>query len=143
MPSVDDRRFLVALHKKAKKVGFNIDEYNRLKQEARQIEEDLRRLRDPMYLHLRKSPNASYRVYSATQSTELPLPVPPSPILQPPQLVPMASTSPAPSVSQSDTNALDSMNTEKSNLIAPPPEESKFKSKFNNFVEFLTKKLKK
>lgn len=38
------------MHKKAKKSGFQIEEYNRLKHEAAQIENDLRRLRDPLFL---------------------------------------------------------------------------------------------
>lgn len=38
------------MHKRAKKAGFKLDEYNRLKAEAAQIESDLRRLRDPLFL---------------------------------------------------------------------------------------------
>lgn len=45
------------MHKKAKKAGFKLEEYNRLKAEAAQIENDLRRLRDPLFL--RSAPPAS------------------------------------------------------------------------------------
>lgn len=48
------------MHKKAKKKGFLIDDYNRLRQEAHDIETQLRRLRDPLYL--RHSPSVGYKL---------------------------------------------------------------------------------
>lgn len=55
LPEVKDRQFLIAVHKKAKKIGFDINRYNQLRDEAFDIESNLRRIRDPMYL--RSSPN--------------------------------------------------------------------------------------
>lgn len=60
MPEVKDRQFLIAVHKKAKKKGFDVNRYNQLKEEAHDIENDLRRLRDPLYL--RHSPSSSYKL---------------------------------------------------------------------------------
>lgn len=57
LPEVKDRQFLIAMHKRAKKAGFQIEEYNRLKAQAAQIENDLKRLRDPLFL--RSAPPAS------------------------------------------------------------------------------------
>lgn len=67
MPEVKDRQFLLAVHKKAKKKGFNIDEYNRLKKEVVEIEYDLRRLRDPLFV--RSSPKTSYSTYLSAPPT--------------------------------------------------------------------------
>lgn len=70
MPEVKDRQFLIAVHKKAKKKGFDVDRYNQLKEEAHKIEKDLQRIRDPLYL--RHSPSSSYRlnVSSATNAKD-------------------------------------------------------------------------
>lgn len=67
MPEVKDRQFLIAVHKKAKKKGFDVTKYNQLKEEAHKIEMDLHRLRDPLYL--RHSPSASYRLNPTTATT--------------------------------------------------------------------------
>lgn len=45
------------MYKKAKKQGLEIEKYNKLKQQIADIEYDLRRLHDPLYL--RMSPNAT------------------------------------------------------------------------------------
>lgn len=55
-----DRQFLIAVHKKAKKIGFDINRYNQLREEAYDIESNLRRLRDPLYL--RYSPNSGQKL---------------------------------------------------------------------------------
>ncbi|XP_055315156.1 calcium uniporter protein, mitochondrial [Sitodiplosis mosellana] len=60
LPEVKDRQFLIAVHKKAKKKGFDVNRYNALKDEAHKIEKDLQRIRDPLYL--RHSPSSSYRL---------------------------------------------------------------------------------
>lgn len=54
---VKDRQFLLSLYKKAKKQGLDIGKYNKLKTQIAEIEYDLRRLHDPLYL--RMSPNAT------------------------------------------------------------------------------------
>ncbi|CAG9132795.1 unnamed protein product [Plutella xylostella] len=52
LPEVKDRQHLLALHKRAKKVGLDINHYNTLKDEVSKLEKDLARLRDPLHIHL-------------------------------------------------------------------------------------------
>ncbi|XP_068904054.1 calcium uniporter protein, mitochondrial isoform X2 [Tenebrio molitor] len=49
---VRDRQHLLLLHKKAKKTGFDVNQYNVLKDQIAKVELDLRRLRDPLKLKL-------------------------------------------------------------------------------------------
>lgn len=51
-----DRQHLITLHKTAKKAGLNLNDYNDVKRQIAEIEHDLRRLRDPLYLHLPAPP---------------------------------------------------------------------------------------
>ena len=48
---VRDREFLLYFHKKAKKVGLDVTKYNELKDSVARIENDLKRLRDPLRIH--------------------------------------------------------------------------------------------
>lgn len=48
LPEVKDRQYLITLHKRAKKVGLDLDRYNQVKEQIYTIESDLRRLRDPL-----------------------------------------------------------------------------------------------
>ncbi|XP_058462611.1 calcium uniporter protein, mitochondrial [Malaya genurostris] len=66
LPDVKDRQHLITLHKAAKKAGVNIAEYNDIKRKIAEIEHDLRRLRDPLYMHLPAPPPKS-STYSATE----------------------------------------------------------------------------
>lgn len=68
LPDVKDRQQLIALHKSAKKAGLNLHEYNNLKREIAEIENDIRRLRDPLCLHLPATP-AKASNYSETEIT--------------------------------------------------------------------------
>lgn len=61
-----DRQQLITLHKLAKKSGLDLEEYNKIKREIAEIEYDLRRLRDPLYMHLPGSPPTSPN-YSKTE----------------------------------------------------------------------------
>ena len=47
-----DRQYLVRFYKLAHKKRLNVDQYNRLRTAIAQAEDDLRRLRDPLQLHL-------------------------------------------------------------------------------------------
>lgn len=40
------------MHKKAKKRGFDVDQYNNLRRQVADVEYDLQRLRDPLYLRV-------------------------------------------------------------------------------------------
>ncbi|XP_055932372.1 calcium uniporter protein, mitochondrial-like [Argiope bruennichi] len=52
LPDVNDRQTLFGFHKFARKSGLDVQRYNNLKDSIAQVEEDLRRLRDPLQLHL-------------------------------------------------------------------------------------------
>jgi len=47
-----DRENLKWFHKRAKKVEFNVEDYNKLRESITQVEADLRRLRDPLQKNL-------------------------------------------------------------------------------------------
>lgn len=64
-----DRQFLIAVHKKAKKKGFDVVRYNQLKEEAHDIENDLRRLHDPLYLRHSPTSSSKFTPFSLTGST--------------------------------------------------------------------------
>ncbi|XP_058054842.1 calcium uniporter protein, mitochondrial [Anopheles bellator] len=66
LPDVKDRQHLITLHKAAKKAGINLAEYNDIKRQIAEIEHDLRRLRDPLYMHLPAPPPKS-RTFSASE----------------------------------------------------------------------------
>lgn len=63
LPDVKDRQHLIALHKSAKKLGLDLNQYNEIKREVAEVEHDLRRLNDPLYKNLPavppKTPNYS------------------------------------------------------------------------------------
>ncbi|XP_055629568.1 calcium uniporter protein, mitochondrial [Toxorhynchites rutilus septentrionalis] len=66
LPDVKDRQHLITLHKSAKKAGVNLSEYNDIKRQIAEIEYDLRRLRDPLYMHL-PAPPPKMATYSASE----------------------------------------------------------------------------
>ncbi|KAK7603266.1 hypothetical protein V9T40_003265 [Parthenolecanium corni] len=48
LPDVRDRQHLITLHKKACKLGFDLNQYNTLKDQLANVKMDLERLRDPL-----------------------------------------------------------------------------------------------
>ncbi|XP_022111992.1 calcium uniporter protein, mitochondrial-like [Acanthaster planci] len=54
-----DRQYLVSFHRNAKKKKMDIEKYNKLRDQISQLEQDLRRLRDPLTLHLPITPSPS------------------------------------------------------------------------------------
>lgn len=52
-----DRQHLLTLHKKAKKLGLDLNQYNQLKDQISKVELDLKRLRNP--LRLKVPPSAA------------------------------------------------------------------------------------
>lgn len=60
LPDVRDRQFLLTMHKRAKKHGLDLDHYNNLKRKVAEVEHDLRRLRDPLQLHIPSKPPKSF-----------------------------------------------------------------------------------
>lgn len=51
LPDVMNRRQLISLHKKAKKLGFDLNQYNTLKDRAYELETTLKIIRGPLYEH--------------------------------------------------------------------------------------------
>ncbi|XP_038599332.1 calcium uniporter protein, mitochondrial [Tachyglossus aculeatus] len=51
-PEARDRQYLLFFHKGAKKTRFDLEKYNQLKDAIAQTELDLKRLRDPLQVHL-------------------------------------------------------------------------------------------
>ena len=51
LPEVFNREHLIGVHKKAKKVKFDIDHYNRLKDEEYELQTMLRIIRGPLHIH--------------------------------------------------------------------------------------------
>lgn len=52
LPEVRDRQFLISFYKFARRQGMDVSRYNALRDELFEIEEELRRLRDPLQKHL-------------------------------------------------------------------------------------------
>ncbi|XP_066262185.1 calcium uniporter protein, mitochondrial [Euwallacea similis] len=57
LTDVRDRQHLMIMHKKAKKVGVDLSKYNQLKDEIRDVESKLKKLRNPLKLHLPPKPS--------------------------------------------------------------------------------------
>jgi exonuclease VII small subunit len=70
MPDVKDRQHLIILHKRARKVGLDLERYNQLKDSVSQIEADIKRLRDPLHLHLPVSHQTSDRCRTPLQRAQ-------------------------------------------------------------------------
>ncbi|XP_066156003.1 calcium uniporter protein, mitochondrial [Euwallacea fornicatus] len=56
LTDVRDRQHLMVMHKKAKNVGVDLSKYNQLKDEIRDVESKLKKLRNPLKLHLPPKP---------------------------------------------------------------------------------------
>lgn len=54
LPDVMNRRYLVALHKRARAVGLDLNQYNLLKERQHELETTLKLIRGPLYNHKTK-----------------------------------------------------------------------------------------
>lgn len=73
-PDIQDRQFLITFHKRAKKVGLDVDKYNELKDAIVEVEHQITRLRDPLQIHLpiqEVTPSVKYPSSSAKVSDSL------------------------------------------------------------------------
>lgn len=52
LTDVKDRQHLLTFHKKAKKLGLDLNQYNQLKDQITKVELDLKKLRNPLRLRL-------------------------------------------------------------------------------------------
>jgi len=52
LPDVKDRSYLQTFYRRSKKNGLDVEKYNALRDTQAELEEDLRRLRDPLQIHL-------------------------------------------------------------------------------------------
>ena len=50
--TLNDRQFLISLHKKAKNSKMDVENYNQLKEQIAKAEYDIKRLRDPLQLRV-------------------------------------------------------------------------------------------
>ena len=65
------REYLIGLHKKAKKVGFDIQRYNQLKDEAYELQTMLKLIRGPLHIHMcRVETKRAERLGQAVRSRE-------------------------------------------------------------------------
>ena len=51
-PDARDRQYLLSFHKKAKKYDWDVNKYNQLKEGIVKVENELKRLKDPLRLKL-------------------------------------------------------------------------------------------
>jgi len=51
-PDAADRQRLMIFHKKARKHRWDVEKYNKIKQDINHVETDLRKLRDPLQIHV-------------------------------------------------------------------------------------------
>ena len=56
------------MHKKAKKVGLDLEKYNKIKEQIYKIEHDLRRLRDPLQVRISFNTLLSLSLYFAIEN---------------------------------------------------------------------------
>lgn len=54
LPDVLNRRYLIALHKRARAAGLDLARYNLLKEQAHELETTLRIIRGPLWNHKNK-----------------------------------------------------------------------------------------
>ncbi|XP_076281631.1 mitochondrial calcium uniporter [Lasioglossum baleicum] len=69
LPDVLNRRHLIALHKKAREVGLDIDLYNSLKDRAYELETTLKIIRGPLYEHQTRLEQIKRRRSSSNSSS--------------------------------------------------------------------------
>lgn len=66
LTDVKDRQHLLTLHKKAKKLGLDLNQYNQLKDQITKVELDLKKLRNPLRLKLPPTTTAPKETQTST-----------------------------------------------------------------------------
>ncbi|XP_015522694.2 calcium uniporter protein, mitochondrial isoform X2 [Neodiprion lecontei] len=81
LPDVRDRQHLLILHKKARKLGLDLNQYNVLKEQSSELETKLQRLRDPMkvrksFVDIKREEREKYSSSSSRSPSSSPSPSP-------------------------------------------------------------------
>ncbi|XP_012261360.2 calcium uniporter protein, mitochondrial isoform X2 [Athalia rosae] len=81
LPDVRDRQHLLILHKKARKLGLDLAQYNLLKEQSSELETKLHRLRDPLkvrktFVDLKREEREKYSSSSSRSPSSSPSPSP-------------------------------------------------------------------
>ncbi|CAH1286001.1 unnamed protein product [Diabrotica balteata] len=127
LQDVRDRQHLIVIHKKSKKTGLDINQYNMLKQEAARIEYTLKKLRNPLKLKLPPRPGsqtassglaAAIAGAGATPGTNVTVTLVDNPVTQPkivvdPKITPLVSKE-AQSEPKSESKAVKDVSTKTS-----------------------------
>ncbi|XP_046753277.1 calcium uniporter protein, mitochondrial isoform X1 [Diprion similis] len=81
LPDVRDRQHLLILHKKARKLGLDLNQYNVLKEQSSELETKLQRLRDPLkvrktFVDIKREEREKYSSSSSRSPSSSPSPSP-------------------------------------------------------------------
>lgn len=97
LPDVLNRRHLIVLHRRARKIGLDIDLYNLLKNRAYELETTLKIIRGPLYDYkIQREQKKRARSSSSSSSSRSPSSSPspsPSPERDVPKVIPESSIS--------------------------------------------------
>uniref|UniRef100_A0A6P7FHN8 Calcium uniporter protein n=1 Tax=Diabrotica virgifera virgifera TaxID=50390 RepID=A0A6P7FHN8_DIAVI len=121
LQDVRDRQHLMIIHKKSKKTGLDINQYNMLKQEAARIEYTLKKLRNPLKLKLPPRPGsmaATMAGAGVTPGTNVTVTLVDNPVIPPkivvdPKVTPLVSKE-EPSEPKSESKAVKDVSTKSS-----------------------------
>lgn len=70
LSDVNDRRFLITFYKNARKYNWNVEKYNKLRDNIEKVESDLKRLKDPLRLTASNLKSAEEKILSERNNIE-------------------------------------------------------------------------